>query len=625
MRLSKILVAALLIWGNLAFAASVTGILINGATTSYEGYLFDVYEITVKGKAPFAVEMSSEKLDSYLVVVDPNGKIQTNDDGSLGGARRRYSGDAALEFAAPAQGRWLVFATTLQKDQEGQYRLFVLGEDSPPTKRNQPTREEVARAFSGRGIRDTENVIVSAFEQLTLKSFRTELISRLRRERDEKNKRIQAIPSESDLPRLENLLAQITSAQAEAAQLLTASNKFVGELLAKERASIEHQIDSSKRLMDATLKIRNESLSQIAALSVALTKLEHFDSLDSELKDLETLLIDKPESATDELRNRLLSLRSRRAIDGRTLAELLIKSRMISPNSTSALHGYTLYSELNGQRYDEIAMARAFTASDLALSRLQAPLGVASGRAPLVGATLGALLGGVHSSLVGRIAGAGSSAPQSVTENESLNTSVWLPALLPWPPPTPSSQMILDRAKLVGSDKSISLGELDGSIQAALAQAGYSGSTYWGVPSGYALVTPLEQTDQHGAPLLAGSRWNSRIVAMKEFSLAEYLRVLLTAPVGYFRILLFVVSSETFASRDAKEILATVEHWTRGGLNALPDVIARRPFSESHRVNALVYEFVKQEDKQRPRAEVPGRLKTPDHLRAVKFSYFAHQ
>lgn len=587
MRLSRGFLAVMLLWINVSFAASVAGALSKGTTTSYDGFLFDVFEINVAEEKAFAVGMSSAKLDSYLVVVDPNGKIQGNDDGVLKGARKENSGDAALEFTSPVQGRWLIFATTLVRDEEGPYTLIVKGSSGLPIRQARPIREEITRVFSSRGVRDQELAIISAYEQLTLRSFRSELIDRLRRDSDEQNSRVQAAPA--GLPQLEERLAQVTSAQAEVTRRLTVSNTYVGDLLAKERESIEGQIARA-------IRTRDEAVALSATLAVALQRLERFDMLDSELKHLESLLIDNPASASDEQRKRLLDLRTRRAVDGRALAELLIRSRMISPNSIAAMNGYTLYSELREVRGRQVSFAYMTRANlELDLDSSRSSFDAVSGRRA------------------------------KLDRGETLDTSMWLPALLPWPPPAPSSQVILDRTALLGNDKARTMGELDNSIQVALTRAGYSGSTYWGVPGGFAFVTPLEQTDQHGVPLQADGRWNSRIVAMNEFSLAEYLRALLTAPVGFFRVILFVVSSETFASKDTRELLASVERWTRGGLNALPEVVAIRPFSKSHRVNVLVYEFVKQEDKQQPKAEVPGRLKAPDHLRAAKFSYFSRQ
>jgi hypothetical protein len=127
-----------------------------------------------------------------------------------------------------------------------------------------------------------------------------------------------------------------------------------------------------------------------------------------------------------------------------------------------------------------------------------------------------------------------------------------LSPMLPWPPPSPSSQVVIDRNFLVEAGRPpATLADVDGTIQAALGGAGYSGSTYWSVPGGFAIVTPLEQTDANGAPLGEQVRWIAAIAGMRAFSLSEYLRALFTAPPGYFRVLVFVVSPQPFAPTDA--------------------------------------------------------------------------
>jgi hypothetical protein len=194
--------------------------------------------------------------------------------------------------------------------------------------------------------------------------------------------------------------------------------------------------------------------------------------------------------------------------------------------------------------------------------------------------------------------------------------------MLPWPPPSPSSQMVIDRNFLLEAGPTTSLADVDGTIQAALSGAGYSGSTYWSVPGGFAIVTPLEQTDANGAPLGEQVRWIAAIAGMRAFSLSEYLRALFTAPPGYFRVLVFVVSPQPFAPTDAQATLDIIAGWSRGGLSFLPDSIGGERFTEAHRITVLVYEFVKRHDRDAPIASVPGRLRATAHLAATDLTTF---
>ena len=195
------------------------------------------------------------------------------------------------------------------------------------------------------------------------------------------------------------------------------------------------------------------------------------------------------------------------------------------------------------------------------------------------------------------------------------NPWVWLPEFFPWPPPEASSRVVLDGN--VASDwveDVRTLGEVDDTLNQALSTAGYSGPSYFGVKKGFALVTQLEQTDRDGVPLDGVARWSTGIVAMKRFALVEYIRALLTAPKGYYRVLAFIVTSEPFAKPGPRGRFETVERWSREGHTHLPAAVRAMRFSEDHRVTVLVYEFLKAEENDQPMTSVPGRLTAREHL-----------
>jgi hypothetical protein len=202
----------------------------------------------------------------------------------------------------------------------------------------------------------------------------------------------------------------------------------------------------------------------------------------------------------------------------------------------------------------------------------------------------------------------------------------WLPALLPWPPPSPSSQLVISSQFLREAGVlPTTLAQVDTKLQEALSGAGYSGSTYWGVPGGFAVVTPLEQTDAGGAPLRGQARWTAAIAEMKSFSLGEYVRALFTAPPGHFRVLAFVVSPQAFAPSDSEATLDTIARWSRGGLSFLPDTIGQDEFTERHRITVLVYEFLKRQNVDQPVTSVPGRLTARAHLTATDLAILGNR
>jgi hypothetical protein len=202
--------------------------------------------------------------------------------------------------------------------------------------------------------------------------------------------------------------------------------------------------------------------------------------------------------------------------------------------------------------------------------------------------------------------------------------SIWLPSLFPWPPPEPSSKLVITNNEIPGWGRRFStLGDLDDALRGALDRAGYAGPSYWGVRDGFALVTPLEQTDASGGPLRhEPSRWSVKIAAMKSFSLAEYVRALLTAPAGYFRVLAFVVTPHAFTTDGARGRFDVIQRWATAGHAFLPEALRRQQFSPEHRVTVLVYEFEKRRNADNPSTAIPGRHRAKHHL--MRSSVMAH-
>jgi hypothetical protein len=84
------------------------------------------------------------------------------------------------------------------------------------------------------------------------------------------------------------------------------------------------------------------------------------------------------------------------------------------------------------------------------------------------------------------------------------------------------------------------------------------------------------------------------------FSLADFVRALFTAPVGHYRVIVFIVNDQPFAASgetvSGDEALA----WVGAGLNRLPDSIAAAPFAEQHVGTAMIYQFQKAGHEQEP-------------------------
>jgi len=188
-------------------------------------------------------------------------------------------------------------------------------------------------------------------------------------------------------------------------------------------------------------------------------------------------------------------------------------------------------------------------------------------------------------------------------------------ALFPWPPPHASAIKVLPRSLVIGDgDEEPTLHHVDTRLSAALQAAGYHDKSYYGVPDGFALVTRLERIDGDGAPLGGVARWVTEIPAIHRFSLREYVRALFGARVGYFRLLVFIVTSHPFVQSDEETRLRTANRWLHQGANLIPESIAAKPYTPRHQTTVLVYEFEKVRASSVTQVRVPGRFDCENHL-----------
>ena len=186
--------------------------------------------------------------------------------------------------------------------------------------------------------------------------------------------------------------------------------------------------------------------------------------------------------------------------------------------------------------------------------------------------------------------------------------------LLPWPPPEPSARMLLP-ARLLAEPAT--LGQVDDRLRDALGGAGYDDLGYFAIPDGYAAVTRLERIDEGGQPVADADRWEMELPTVRSFDLLDYLRALLTAQTGHFRVIAFVVTSAPFTAPAADVDAAAARRWAQSGHNALTAEVRSQPFTAAYTVTALVYEFSKVRGERNVHFDLPGDLTATTHLQAA--------
>jgi hypothetical protein len=204
-----------------------------------------------------------------------------------------------------------------------------------------------------------------------------------------------------------------------------------------------------------------------------------------------------------------------------------------------------------------------------------------------------------------------SAAPPMISrQRESASTARALPEF-PWPPPGASAwaeipdELIAQRAA-----PRPTFGLVRDRLARALDAAGYTQRSFFRVPNGFAVVTQLERIGDDGVP--ARARWYVS-AGVESFSLEQYLRRLLFAEAGRYRLVVLVVtdvsisaSGPNIAAREAAEMA------DKGFMN-LPAEVAAAEYSANHRSTALIYEFRKRPTGD-PEFVKPSPLPGRDHL-----------
>lgn len=177
--------------------------------------------------------------------------------------------------------------------------------------------------------------------------------------------------------------------------------------------------------------------------------------------------------------------------------------------------------------------------------------------------------------------------------------------LFPWPPPAASSRAELPSELLRRSaDEAPDLSTVDRRLRTALDDAGYREHAYFHVPEGYALATKLEQVDEQGLALTGNDRWSADLPRVKHFKLTDFLKALVKARSGRYRVFVFVVTSANQIA-GAKVSSDTVRMWTTTGNVRLPNELGSLKYSRQYRTTVYVYEL-QRTDVSDPEVVIPG-------------------
>jgi len=170
----------------------------------------------------------------------------------------------------------------------------------------------------------------------------------------------------------------------------------------------------------------------------------------------------------------------------------------------------------------------------------------------------------------------------------------------PMPIPIPTAQKDVEKEWLKNCKN---LGQINQKLVASLDKNGYKEKCYYRMPNGFALVALIEKINDDGSPKPNPERWEMGIDGNKKsFSLENYLKALFFVKnPAYYRIIVFAVTNSLLSYKKEKATPAETESWLKEGVKGLPKEISELPYSRSHQVVALIYEFEKQAEGKTPR------------------------
>ncbi len=158
--------------------------------------------------------------------------------------------------------------------------------------------------------------------------------------------------------------------------------------------------------------------------------------------------------------------------------------------------------------------------------------------------------------------------------------------VFPWPPPAGYAIYSIPRT-LVTNATTTKFADVYKTIIGALASVSknFEHGLFTGPTNGFALVARLERVKADGTPFPEPGRWVTE--GSPKLSLSDLLGDLFLARPGYFRTIVFAVTSDLQPGSDSAAKLPVPGE----GVQDIPPEMAAVPFGDQHYVLALVYSF----------------------------------
>ncbi len=184
----------------------------------------------------------------------------------------------------------------------------------------------------------------------------------------------------------------------------------------------------------------------------------------------------------------------------------------------------------------------------------------------------------------------------------------------PNPPPMPSDKEVLPTSVFQSASQ---LSDYDSIISLALNVGDYSTKNYYTFIDGFALVTQIEKLNDDASPFSGEERWRiGSSDLFNDFSLAKYFKALFFAKKGYYRIFVFLVTSQPLTFDTEYELdYSEAQEWLNKGLTFLPPELGNlEARSPEFKCTVLVYEFKLKNEGESPELFIPFQNRVRTHL-----------
>ncbi|MEM7683363.1 MAG: hypothetical protein AAF293_00960 [Pseudomonadota bacterium] len=188
----------------------------------------------------------------------------------------------------------------------------------------------------------------------------------------------------------------------------------------------------------------------------------------------------------------------------------------------------------------------------------------------------------------------------------------------PWPPPQASTVVRLPLSRFESFLEERTHGEVADLLERVLDDGEYFDRSYWLAPGGFALVTRLERITEEGTSVEPRKRWPTGNLR-ERFDLSSYLKALFYTDPGYFRVIVFLFSTEFERTTDEEPTPAEAFYWLRRGMVMLPPEVAEQKITRRHELTALIYEFERVPGSNAV-VLAPGRLSGRTHLAQARLN-----